>query len=48
MIDEQNHPPRLGGVRVRNASDLVAVDAASGHPVGVLSTLDVASVYAGN
>lgn len=28
------------------ATHLIVVDAASGHPVGVLSTLDVASVYA--
>jgi CBS domain-containing protein len=28
-------------------SHLVVVDAASGHPCGVLSTLDIAAVYAG-
>lgn len=28
-------------------SHLVVVDAANGHPVGVLSTLDLATVYAG-
>jgi CBS domain-containing protein len=27
-------------------SHLVVLDAASGHPIGVLSTLDVATVYA--
>ena len=30
----------------RGASDLVVLGAASHHPIGVLSTLDVASVYA--
>lgn len=29
-------------------SHLVVLDAASGHPAGVLSTLDVATVYAGS
>lgn len=29
-------------------SHLVVLDAAGGHPVGVLSTLDVATVYAGS
>ena len=30
------------------ASHLVVLDAASGYPVGVLSTLDVAAVYGGS
>lgn len=29
-------------------SHLVVLDAAGGHPIGVLSTLDIASVYANN
>jgi CBS domain-containing protein len=28
-------------------SHLVVLDAANGHPIGILSTLDVAAVYAG-
>jgi CBS domain-containing protein len=29
-------------------SHLVVLDAASGHPIGVLSTIDIATVYAGS
>jgi CBS domain-containing protein len=42
---------RLGGaaqlMTEHAVSHLVVVDPASGHPVGVLSTLDVASAYGG-
>lgn len=45
---------RAAGVAVRAAqlmvehgvAHLIVLDAASGHPIGVISTLDVAAVYA--
>ena len=45
MPNQPTHSPVMSEHGVWH---LLVVDGASGYPVGVLSTLDVATVYAGN
>lgn len=48
-VSVSSHEPLLGAAQLMSdhgVSHLVVVDRASGYPLGVLSTLDVAAVYA--
>lgn len=48
-VTVSSHEPLLGAAQLMSehgVSHLVVVDGASGYPLGVLSTLDVAAVYA--
>ena len=47
-VTVSSHEPLLGAAQLMSehgVSHLVVVDRASGYPLGVLSTLDVAAVY---